>query len=73
MIKVSNYLETLQGAVVWQPIFKHIAFNWELTDIVALLGKLDSAKVLQNQDDRKVWAANPNGTFTVSSCMQFFW
>lgn len=45
---VSDYLEILHEAAVWQPIFRCPTFDWELSNIAAMLGRLESAKVVLN-------------------------
>lgn len=43
-----------------------------MQDIVALLGRLESVKAKIDEDDKKVWAAIPDGLFSVQSCVHLF-
>lgn len=46
-------------------------FDWEVQDIVALLGRLELVQ-LNIDEERKVWVASPNGIFSVRSGAFFF-
>lgn len=69
--RVADYLEERNGSPVWHAILRRPAFDWELRDIEAFLGRLALVEVDPSQLDRRVWQGNTRGMFCVRSCVEF--
>lgn len=55
------------GYESWHPIPRCPSFDWEVPDVAALLGHLDSIVVKPNQEDRKVWWGSSDEVYRVRS------
>lgn len=50
---VWDYLDTNTNLLAWHPILRRLSFDWEMQDIVTLLGKLESVELKPDEDDKK--------------------
>lgn len=69
---MSEDMDTNHNRVVWAPLLRRQAFDWEVSTIVSLLGKLDSIVVKPDQEDRQIWLDDPDGLYRVKFGIPFF-
>ncbi|KAF8391727.1 hypothetical protein HHK36_021961 [Tetracentron sinense] len=58
------------GVVVWNLSFSRSLNDWEVSDFASLLSLLESVKLEESVSDRRVWAYNSSGCFSVKEYLQ---
>lgn len=64
---VTTYVSNAGGALVWQPILRRDAFDWEIPRVVQLLDRFQGKQVCSGEEDRRLWKNGPGGQFTVKA------
>lgn len=67
-----EYMEVGSNHVNWVPNLMRVAYDWEVPSFYNLLERLSGVNVHVNQDDQRIWLANPKGRFSVKSCCSLF-
>lgn len=56
--------------VVWNPNLRRNAYDWEIPKVVQLLQRLQGARILLGEVDRRVCRKGVEGAFSVRSCYE---
>lgn len=68
LAKVVDYMERSSNSVVWNPMLRRAAFDWEIPQICSLMETLGNVILGANQVDKRRWMGSAEGCFSVKSC-----